>query len=177
MEDRYSAVKRSIITAVVVLAVLFGSVLHGSSGQAAENGKPAPDFQLTDLGGTVHKLSDLRGKVVVLNFWATWCPECLSEIDSLSSFAEQYRKKGAVVLSISMDKSEWALKDFLQGHPVKFPVMVDPEGDVYVRKYSIRGLPATIIVDRQGNLAARMLGAQEFTSQEFTAKVDGLLGK
>ncbi len=165
-----------IIVIVVLLTVLVGPLFTVKS-DAAENGKEAPDFQLTDLGGTVHALSGLRGNVVVLNFWATWCPECLVEIDSLSAFAEKYGKRGVVVLSVSVDKNEAALREFLGGHPVRFPVMIDREGDVFVRKYTIRGLPATIIIDRQGIIAARMLGAQEFLSKDFTGKIDGLLGK
>ncbi len=167
---------RSRILLIVLFAVLLGPLLTGIS-RAAENGKEAPDFQLTDLGGTTRTLSGLRGSVVVLNFWATWCPECLIEIDSLSAFAEKYGKRGVVVLSVSVDKNEAALRDFLAGHPVRFPVMIDREGDVFVRKYTIRGLPATIIIDRQGVIAARMLGAQEFLSKDFTGKIDMLLGK
>ncbi len=177
MNSRYSGIRRSaVITAVVVLSLLLGPLLLGPASNAAENAKQAPDFQLADLSGTVHRLSDLRGSVVVLNFWATWCPECLVEIDSLSAFAEKYGKRGVVVLGISLDKNEQALSDFLQSHPVKFPVMIDRDGGVFVRKYTIRGLPATVLIDRRGSVAARLLGAQEFMSQEFIGKIDGLVG-
>ncbi len=177
MNSRYSGIRRNIvIVAVVVLSVLLGPLLLGAVSNAAENAKQAPDFQLADLSGMVHRLSDLHGGVVVLNFWATWCPECLVEIDSLSAFAEKYGKRGVVVLSISLDKDEQALRDYLHSHPVRFPVMIDRDGGVFVRKYIIRGLPATVLIDRQGSVAARLLGAQEFMSQEFIGKIDGLLG-
>ncbi len=164
-----------LAVAGVVIAVL-SCLLFPAMLRAAENGKQAPDFKLADLGGTARSLSELRGRVVVLNFWATWCPECLVEIDSLSAFAQKYEGKGVVALSVSVDKSEAALRDFLAGHPVKFPVMLDREGDIF-RKYMVRGLPATVIIDRQGVIAARMMGAQEFLSRDFTTKIDGLLGK
>ena len=170
--------KKSIgpwVRLIFALAVLLVSFLLPAAGFCATVGKPAPDFQLADLSGTVHKLSDLRGSAVVLNFWATWCPECLMEIDALSAFAEQYEKKGVAVLSVSVDKNEGSLREFLQGHPVRFPVLTDQKGDVFVRKYFIRGLPATIIIDPQGNIAAVMLGAQNFTAREFTEKIDRLL--
>jgi len=142
---------------------------------AAADMRPAPDFELPDLAGKVQKLSDYKGKVVVLNFWATWCPECQIEIPSLDAFAKQYGPRGAVVLSISMDKSESALRAFLAGTPVSYVVMMDPTGEVFVHKYFIRGLPATIIIDRHGMIAAKMLGAQEFQSPEFTKQIDDLL--
>ncbi len=167
---------KTVVPAAVIF-VLCCVLPFGATAQGVENGKPAPDFQLTDLGGKVRKLSDLRGSVVLLNFWATWCPECLTEVDSLSAFTEKYQNKGVAVLAVSVDKNEASLADFMKKHPVSFPVMIDRDGEVFVRKYSIHGLPATIVIDRQGIVAARMLGAQEFLSQDFRAKIDGLLAK
>jgi peroxiredoxin len=165
-----------VMRAMIIAGVLLLSLQFPTKGFGATVGKPAPDFQITDLSGTVRTLSDLRGSVVVLNFWATWCPECLTEIDSLSSFTDKYGKRGVVVLGISVDKNEASLREFLADHPVKYPVMIDKTGDVFARKYLIRGLPATIIIDRHGTVAAVMLGAQDFLSQEFTEKIEPLLG-
>jgi thiol-disulfide isomerase/thioredoxin len=144
---------------------------------AAADRKPAPDFTLTDLNGKVQQLSSYQGKVVVLNFWATWCPECQIEIPSLDAFEKQYGPRGVVVLSVSMDKSESALREFLAGNPVSYVVMMDPTGEVFVHKYFIRGLPATVIIDRHGLISSRMLGAQEFQSKDFTQLIDGLLAE
>ncbi len=164
-------------TVALSALLLFPGLLSSVPCFAAETGKQAPDFGLADVTGSLHRLSDSRGKVVVLNFWATWCPECLSEIDSLSAFTEKYRNRDVVVLTVSVDKNEAALTDFLKGHPVKFPVLIDREGDVFVRKYTIRGLPATLLIDRTGAIAERMLGAEDFLSAEFTKRIEGLLGK
>ena len=169
--------RRASAPLAAMLFVLLSPLLCGIQSQGEEIRKAAPDFQLADLAGITHRLADLHGKVVVLNFWASWCPECLAEIDALSALTEKYRSKGVVVLSISLDKNEQALRAFLEAHPVKFPVMLDREGDMFVRKYAVRGLPATIIIDRQGTIAARMLGAQEFISRDFTGRIDGLLEK
>jgi hypothetical protein len=78
---------------------------------------------------------------------------------------------------VSVDKSEAALRSFLSDIPVHYPVMLDSTGDVFVRKYLIRGLPATVVIDRQGFIAAKLLGAQEFDTAEFTKRIDGLLGQ
>ncbi len=172
--DHHTGLKAGILAAVA-LAVLLAPLRPGGSALAAENGKQAPDFQLVDLAGKTQRLSDHRGNVVVLNFWATWCPECIAEIGSLNAFAEQYRKKGVVVLGVSEDASESALREFLRAHPVAFPVMIDRAS--VARTYVLRGLPATLIIDRQGGLAAKLMGAQEFLSPDFTGKIDGLLGK
>lgn len=143
----------------------------------AADRKQAPDFELPDMNGAMQKLSAHQGTVVVLNFWATWCPECITEIASLNRFTDQYRDKGVTVLSVSVDKSEAALRSFLSDIPVHYPVMLDNTGDVFVRKYLIRGLPATVVIDSQGFIAAKLLGAQEFDTAEFTKRIDGLLGQ
>ncbi len=165
-------------TIFLLLAVAALLVLAAASGEAAQGTRPeAPDFEFRDLSGSSIRLSDHRGKVVVLNFWATWCPECINEIPSLSGFAERYAGRGVAVLAISLDKSEQGLRNFLRDRPVRFPVMIDRDGDVYVKQYHVLGLPATIIIDRRGGIAARLLGGQDFLSQEFTKRIDGLLAE
>jgi len=142
---------------------------------ASSNTDPAPDFALADLAGQVTKLSDLRGSVVVLNFWATWCPECVIEMPSLRAFTDQYRTKDVTVLTVSIDRSEKDLRTFLEEHPVPFPVLRDPSGDVFVTKYRTRALPATVVIDREGGIAARLYGRQDFQARGFTKRIEELL--
>jgi peroxiredoxin len=145
------------------------------SALGAPRSVPAPDFELADLSGTVTKLSALRGSVIVLNFWATWCPECVDELSSLNEFSERYRSRGVTVLGVSVDRNEEALRKFLAGHPVRFPVLLDGRGEVFVARYKTRALPATVIVDRQGAIAARLPGRQDFLSRKFTDRIEDLL--
>ena len=159
--------------ALMVLVVALAPL----SAPAAPRQALAPDFELADLSGTTTKLSSFRGSVVVLNFWATWCPECVVEIPSLNEFSDQYRGKGVTVLSVSLDRSEEALRTFVTEHPVRFPVLLDTSGDVFVTRYRTRALPATVIVDQQGGIVARLPGRQDFLSRGFTKRIDELLGR
>lgn len=149
-------------------------ILSSSSLSVADNRKPAPDFELSDTMGRSYRLSDFRGKVVVLNFWATWCNECIKEIPSLNSFAEKNREK-VLVLGLSSDRNPENVRAFLAKNPVRYPVLIDSAGDVFVTKYTVIALPATIIVDSNGLIAERLYGAQDFLSTEFQNKINRLL--
>lgn len=135
----------------------------------------APDFQLPGLDGRPTRLSDLRGKVVVLNFWATWCPECVIEIPSLNAFADAYRGQDVAILAVSVDKSEEAVREFLVNNAMRFTVLLDREGEVFVGKYTTRALPSTVLIDRSGRIAVRLPGQQDFRSRGFDQRVRELL--
>lgn len=161
-------VKTAFFAAMVI-------VLSSWSASADAEDVRAPDFELADLSGGVTRLSALRGKVVVLNFWATWCPECVEEMPSLNAFANRYHSKDVIVLGISVDRSEEAVRKYLKIHPTTFTVLLDGNGDVFVTRYRTRALPTTVIVDRQGAIAARLAGRQNFLSRRITSLIDGLL--
>lgn len=150
------------------------AALPGGLG-AAPAMKEAPDFSLPDLSGKVQTLSAYRGRIVVLNFWATWCTECLRELPSLKTFAGANRD--VVVLGIASERDPDALRAFLASSPLPYPVVVDATGDVFVKKYLVRALPATIIVDRQGFIAERIFGAEDFQSRGFREKIGRLKEK
>ena len=161
---------RTILPVITALLLLFPAVLP-----AAGERNPAPEFSLPDLSGSAHRLTDYRGKVVVLNFWATWCPECIQEIPSLSSFAKKYDSRGVVVLGVSTDRSRDAVAGFLEGRPVDYTVLHDGSSEVFRKRYRLIALPDTIIIDWQGNIADRLFGAQDFLSDEFTGRIERLL--
>jgi peroxiredoxin len=151
---------------LVLLLALAGAVHAGGAPQEA------PDFSAMDLSGKVQTLSSYRGKIVILNFWATWCPECVRELPSLNAFAEA--NKDVVVLGLASERNPDAVRAFLSSRQVKYPVLVDVSGDVFVRKYMIRALPCTVIVDKKGTIAGRIFGAENFQSSGFREMISRL---
>jgi cytochrome c biogenesis protein CcmG/thiol:disulfide interchange protein DsbE len=115
--------------------------------------KPAPDFALTDASGATARLTQYRGKVVLLDFWATWCGGCKHEIPWFEEFNKMYGQKGLAVVGVSLDDDGWkALKPFLTQHPISYRVVLGNQ--VMSKSYAIDGMPDTFLIDRQGRLAA-----------------------
>jgi len=135
----------------------------------------ARDFETpTSDQGSV-KLSDFRGKVVFLNFWATWCPPCKEEMPAMERLYRKYRAKGLVVLAVSMD-SEGAsvVVPFVKQHGLTFPVGLDRKGTV-AGLYGVRAVPSTMIIDRQGNLALIALGPREWDGKPAQSLFESML--
>ncbi len=140
--------------------------------QADSVSREAPDFSAPDSSGKIQTLSSYRGRIVILSFWATWCPECIRELPSLSAFAEA--DKDVVVLGLASERNPETVRKFLSSSPVKYPVIVDTSGDIFVKKYMIRALPCTVIVDRKGFIAESIFGAENFQSAGFREKINRL---
>lgn len=115
-------------------------------------GASAPDFTLADLAGKTYSLSRYRGQVVLVNFWATWCPSCRDELPALEGLFHKYNAKGLVILAPSVDEDgRKALLPFLASHDVSYPVLLcDPKT---AGAYQIFGLPTSFLIDAQGRLA------------------------
>jgi len=157
---------------ILFFALLAVPPVLAGSGDA---GKLSPEFVLSDVSGASHHLSDYRGKIVVLNFWATWCPECREEMPSLKMFAQTFGKNDVAVLSISVDRNSDDLKRYLAAFPVSFPVLRDDSGDVFVRTYTLTTLPSTIIVDREGRVIRKIFGKIDFSSGPFIEMMRSLI--
>lgn len=125
----------------------------------------APDFELETLKGNKVKLSDLKGKVVVLNFFATWCPPCRAEMPGFVSTMEEYEKKGSdvIFLFVDVDEDNETIQEFLDERNYTFDPLMDKGGEVY-SKYTLRGgIPTTTIVDMDGNISDQHEGLMEST--------------
>jgi thiol-disulfide isomerase/thioredoxin len=120
-------------------------------------GDLAPEFVLQSADGNVRKLSNYRGKVVLVNLWATWCPPCIAEFPVLERLTKDYGDKGLVILAVAGDEDTRAVHDFLGRSPAQFEVLLDPDGAIGTR-YGITGYPETFFVDRQGRLRDKFIG-------------------
>jgi thiol-disulfide isomerase/thioredoxin len=136
----------------------------------------APDFTLPDLDEETHKLSDYRGKVVMLNFWATWCPPCRREIPSMESIYHDLGKSGFVVLAVNEFEDPdhvFAYMGQLSVLP-NFPVLLDTDSKVS-QDYKVKGLPTTVLIDKQGRIVYRAVGGRDFDHDDVRRIVRGLL--
>ena len=121
-------------------------------------GNVAADFQLENLEGQSTSLSDFRGNPVLLNFWATWCGPCISEMPHLQQVYEEWSDKGLVVLTINMGESHSEVKSFLQAHNLSLPVLFDTKENV-AQKYNISGIPTTFFINGDGIIQQKIIGA------------------
>lgn len=164
----------------ISLALFFFSAPHpDDQWQAfAESGDltgfSAPSFSLPDMDGKVVSLQAFRGKVILLNFWTTWCPPCRQEIPDLNDLQDRLRSRGFVIVAVSTDISGKTLQDFLRKHRVSYIVLHDQESKV-ARQYKAYSLPASFLIDRDGRIVERFTGSEDWTGQEFLRKVERLL--
>jgi peroxiredoxin len=120
-------------------------------------------FSLEDLTGKQWSLADLRGKVVLVNFWATWCPPCRKEMPDMDALYRRFRDQGLVVLAIS-DEEAPVVRKFLDEHPYTFPILLDPGGTVK-NAYLVQGIPNSFVYNREGRIVAT--GADQRTERQF----------
>ncbi len=153
---------------IFVVALLAIGLSACSGGGSAESAAPdlevapvenalAPDFKLTDMDGNVVQLSDYRGKVVLVNFWATWCPPCVMEMPTLQDRYAKYGGKDFVVLAVDVDETELPVQAFMARNGLSFPVMIDEGGELY-QLYQVRGLPSSYLIDEQGVIRGIHIG-------------------
>jgi peroxiredoxin len=121
-------------------------------------GNVAPDFQLPNLDYETISLNELRGKPVVLNFWATWCPACIDEMPYQQEIHEEYSDDGLMLLAIDVGESQSQVEKFLQSNNLSLPVLLDTSG-VVAQKYSILNIPTTFFIDGDGVIQEKRIGA------------------
>ena len=151
-----------LFAAILLMAAVLGGCSSSLTTRAAEasanSRKAAPDFSLTGTNGVSVKLSNYRGKVVLLNFWATWCGPCKAEIPWFVEFEKLYKDRGFAMLGVSMDEDGWqAVQPFVKQRAINYPVMIG--NDRVAQLYGgIDSLPSTFLIDREGRIASMHLG-------------------
>ncbi len=149
-----------LLLAVVIAAAIGLQTLQRSRA----GGYEAPDFEFPDLQGQVHKLSDLRGKIVFLNLWATWCPPCIAEMPSIEALHRRFRGDDLVILAVSEDaEGEKAVRPLIEQLGVSFPVLLDPDGALSPR-YGVTGYPETFVIGRDGRVIEHFVGPTDWVT-------------
>jgi peroxiredoxin len=161
----------SLIAAFAVLYVF--SMPSYRQGEPSVAGRRAPEFTVEANGRQVH-LADFRGKVVVLDFWASWCPPCVEEAASLNALQQRISGQGGTVLGLSWDDDPAAYQKFLTEHGVNFPTYIDSDKKIGTN-YGTTIIPEVYMITREGRIARKIVGPQDWTSPELTAAIDTLL--
>ncbi|HTQ53657.1 MAG TPA: TlpA disulfide reductase family protein [Bryobacteraceae bacterium] len=133
--------------------------------EAADKRRQSADFTLTDLTGKRWTLRDLRGQVVLVNFWATWCPPCRKEMPDLEALHQEFGPKGLVILAIS-DEEAAKVAPFIAEHKITYPILLDP-GRKVNELFQVEGIPKSFVYDRSGNLVAQAIDMR--TRNQFLA--------
>lgn len=174
---------RSILLIALIIAGVGGVVLLQSRGPTGVNpgqsqfgkGLPAPDFTLPDLEGNMVRLSDYRGKVVLLNIWATWCPPCVEEMPSMEALHRKMKGEAFEILAVSIDTDgSQSVAPFMQKHKLTFPALTDTKG-LMQDLYRTTGVPESLIIDKNGIVVEKIIGPQDWASPEVVQFFKGLV--
>lgn len=165
----------SLVFAVCLLILMRGHDSTGVSPFAVESlvGGMATDFSLSDMSGAMVSLSSFRGKVVLLNFWATWCPPCKSEMSSFNELYRRLKSEGLEVVAVSSDRSRKDIQKFLSKKKLSFTILHDEDAEI-TKRYMVFSLPTTFLIDRQGIIVERYLGEYDWTEAEVVSRIKEL---
>lgn len=174
-------VARAGVLAMVVALLVLGWMFRPRT--VAEVGAYAPDARMATLDGDSVALSDHAGQVVLLNFWATWCPPCVREMPAMERVYQKLKDRGFTVLAVSVDRLAPPdssgrrganVRQFVERLDLSFPILLDPEGTVE-RLYNVSGLPTSYVIGPDGRIEGRIVGAREWDSPEYTRRIVELL--
>lgn len=163
-----------VMAFIALVFVIFARPMY-RQGEPTVAGERAEDFA-TDIDGKPGHLSDLRGKVVVLNFWAAWCPPCREETPSLNRLQKYIEPRNALVLGVSVDEDPDLYQKFLKDEGVDFPTFREPTRKVAL-DYGTPVFPDTYIIDRNGKIMRKFYGPQQWDSPEMLAYFDSILSR
>ncbi len=182
-------IKKAIIPLILLIAVVLFFVikpnmgmLSGGGGEKSGagfslltrlHGIPAPDFKLLDTDEKEHTLAEYKGKPVIVNFWATWCPPCRKEIPSMNRAWHKIKNEGIAMIAINVGESADEVFAFTAKYPIDFTVLLDDSGRAS-NSWPMKGLPTTFILDTDGNLVYQAVGGREWDADEILDQVRAL---
>ncbi len=167
---KYKAIVLIIIISIGA-ALLFLLPEKKEYEEIAAVGKPAPEFELRDSNGKLWKLSDLRGKVVFISFWATWCATCESELPSKEVLFRKMQGKPFQMLGMLFRDDPSNLIPYKRTHSVSMPILISPDNEA-AKLYGITGVPETFIIDKTGTVREKIVGPREWDSEEQIAVIE-----
>ncbi len=152
--------------AVIIIGLFIYMQWTGPSVNHDGAGRIAPNFRLPDLEGRYVSLEEYRGKVVIVNIWATWCPPCVAEAPSLNKLNSMLNADDFKLLAVSIDDlGERAVKPFMAKHSLDFPVLVDPDKEI-MKLYGVSAVPESFIIKRDGTIDGKITGAIDWTDSK-----------
>ena len=166
---------RILHAALALMLLAFCGALYTSLHETIVNaGDKAPDFTITTDSGKTVTVHDFGGKLLLLNFWATWCPPCIEEIPGLNQLATQLGPQGLVILGVSVDQDEQKYRDFLKRSPLAYQTARDPEEKINLNYGTIQ-YPESYLIDRNGKVVEKFISSQPWASPEMIARVKSML--
>ncbi len=169
--------KKKLFCVLITAAVFCGC--GGMKNESADLISPsarqtAPGFELMTLDGQMVSLESLKGKVVLLDFWATWCPPCRMSIPALIEFYEEYKSSGVEVVGISVDQNPSVVSDFAQKKEIPYMVLLGTDGRA-AQEYGVRGIPTFFAVDQKGRIAQKWVGFDASYERQWRKTIGRLL--
>jgi peroxiredoxin len=174
--DARNMSKTNVLKLLILASIVGGTVflaLQSRQPHALEVGESAPVFTLPGLTGQSISLDDFRQGVVVVNFWATWCPPCIEETPSLKKFADQMRGLGVTVIGVSVDGDPQALAKFVANAQLTFPIARDP-GQTVSSRYGTFKFPESYVIDSEGRITRKIIGAINWQDPQIIGFVSTL---
>ena len=166
-----------VVLGLIILSQGKNSLFDPAGRTRLKMGQPAPNFTLPNLDNKMISLADYKGKVVLLNIWATWCPPCVEEMPSMEKLYQTFKGQDFEILAVSIDVT--GAKDvapFMKKYKLNFPALLDPKGSIKVL-YQTTGVPESFIIDKQGILVEKVIGARDWANPKFISFFQNLIVK
>jgi thiol-disulfide isomerase/thioredoxin len=161
---------------ITSIAFILGALVFSIQSITAADSKHAPNVALHTADGVTAQLADYRGKVVLIDFWASWCPPCKASFPALDAIYREYQGKGLEVLAVNVDERRRDADTFLDAHPHRLTVLYDPKG-VSPEAFGIKGMPSSFLIDRAGNIRFTHMGYSGNVADSYRQEIAQLLSE